>query len=136
MKQQAACTAVDDRPMSVAPTAWLARQLQILALLLGSMLSVPTLALELNNASEAELDSLRGIGPPTTRRILAAREQGRFANWGDFLRRVKGLGPHHAQRLSAQGLTVDGQPFAAATPAQPADGPATAAELPRAPDDQ
>ena len=136
MKQLGACTAVNGRALSILPTAWLPRRLQVLALLLGSILTVPALALELNSANEAELDSLRGIGPPTTRRILAAREQALFANWDDFLRRVKGLGPHHAQRLSAQGLTIDGLPFAASTPAQPANNPASPPKLPRTSDDQ
>lgn len=74
---------------------------------------------ELNRASEAELDGLKGIGPALSRRILEARDQGPFQDWNDFLGRVTGVGPRSATRLSAEGLTVNGQPFDAA-PGKPA----------------
>ncbi len=44
--------------------------------------------LDVNSASEAELDSLPGIGPVLAARIIAARP---FAS-ADDLRRVKGIG--------------------------------------------
>jgi competence protein ComEA len=68
-------------------------------------------ALELNLASEAELDGLRGIGPPFTRRLLAAREKHLFRDWQDLSKRVKGAGPKLSQSLSDQGLTVNGQSY-------------------------
>jgi competence protein ComEA len=76
-------------------------------------------ALEINQASEAELDGLRGIGPPFTRRLLAAREQALFVNWQDLRARVKGMGPKLSQSLSDQGLTVNGQTYGADAPVQP-----------------
>ena len=72
-------------------------------------------ALELNQASEAELDGLRGIGPPFTRRLLAAREQRVFTDWQDLRKRVKGMGPKLSLSLSEQGLTVNGEKFQAQT---------------------
>lgn len=74
-------------------------------------LSLSALALELNTANEAELDSVRGLGPSSTARILVAREQGPFKDWGDFMRRVKGIKPTTAAKLSATGLTVNDLPF-------------------------
>ena len=74
-----------------------------------------SVALELNQASEAELDGLRGIGPPFTRRLIAAREQRLFADWQDLRSRVKGMGPRLSLSLSEQGLTVNGQNFPAQT---------------------
>ena len=65
-------------------------------------------SLELNQASRAQLESLPGLGPALTERLLAARQQQPFADWPDLLRRVKGLGPRLAARLSAQGLRVQG----------------------------
>ena len=73
----------------------------------------PCAALELNQAGEAELDGLRGIGPPFTRRLLAAREKGLFTDWQDLRARVKGIGPKLSQSLSDQGLTVNGEKFQA-----------------------
>ena len=68
-------------------------------------------ATDANLATEAELDSIKGLGPAATARILQAREQGPFQDWSDFLRRVKGFKGSSAARLSDGGLTVNGQPF-------------------------
>jgi competence protein ComEA len=74
-------------------------------------LSLSALALEVNTANEAELDSVRGLGPSSTARILKAREQGLFKDWADFMQRVKGIKPATADKLSAAGLTVNLLPF-------------------------
>jgi len=84
--------------------------LRLLPLLCG-VLSASALALEVNTANEAELDSVRGLGPSSTERILTAREQGPFKNWADLMHRVKGIKPASAARLSDAGLTVDSQPY-------------------------
>ena len=76
-------------------------------------------ALEINQASEAELDGLRGIGPPFTRRVLVAREKSLFTDWQDLRSRVKGMGPKLSQSLSDQGLTVNGQSYEALAGNQP-----------------
>ena len=78
-----------------------------LLFLLG--LLAPAWALEVNQATEAELDGLRGLGPAFTRRILAERSLRPFADWSDLMRRVSGMGDVTAQKLSAQGLTVNSQ---------------------------
>jgi competence protein ComEA len=84
-----------------------------------TLLSVtPVIGLEVNQASEADLDGLRGIGPPFTRRLMAARAEQPFQDWPDLMRRVTGMGPRMAQRLSDQGLTVQGQPLNPLDPAQ------------------
>jgi competence protein ComEA len=77
------------------------------------VLSLSAQALEVNTANEAELDSVRGLGPSSTARILLAREQGPFKDWADFMQRVKGIKPATASKLSATGLTVNQLPFAA-----------------------
>lgn len=77
-------------------------------------------ATEINQASEAELDGLKGIGPSLSGRILQAREKGPFQDWSDLMRRVKGIRPKSAQQLSEAGLTVNGVTYAPAAPARPA----------------
>jgi competence protein ComEA len=72
-------------------------------------------ALEVNTANEAELDSVRGLGPAATARILQAREKGPFQDWADLMQRVKGIKPRSAAKLSQAGLTVNQQPYAAAS---------------------
>jgi competence protein ComEA len=76
-------------------------------------LSLSVLALDVNTANEAELDSVRGLGPSSTARILTAREQGLFKDWADFMLRVKGIKPATAGKLSAAGLTINQLPYAA-----------------------
>jgi competence protein ComEA len=68
-------------------------------------------ALEINQANEAELDSLKGMGPALSRHVLKARAEGEFQNWADVLQRVSGMGRGKAKQFSAQGLTVKGQPY-------------------------
>jgi len=64
--------------------------------------------LELNEATLAQLESLPGIGPALAERLLLARANGPFKDWADLRRRVRGVGPKLAARLSAQGLVVNG----------------------------
>jgi competence protein ComEA len=65
-------------------------------------------ALNIQQATEAELDSLRGLGPSLTAKVLAARAEKPFENWADLMQRVNGIREATAQRLSDQGLTVQG----------------------------
>jgi len=66
-------------------------------------------ALDINQASEAELDGLRGLGPAFTRRVMAERDIRPFTDWPDLMRRVSGMGRVTAKKLASQGLTVSGQ---------------------------
>jgi competence protein ComEA len=86
---------------------------RFLALLIA-ITSTATLAqLDINQATQAELERLRGVGPQLSARILAARDYRPFTDWEDLRRRVAGLGPVHAARLSKEGLVVSGAAFAA-----------------------
>ena len=82
--------------------------------------------MDVNKATEAELDSINGIGPALSGKILDQRKKGNFTDWNDFISRVKGMGQKNAARFSNQGLTVDGATFKSA-PAAPAAKPATSA---------
>lgn len=78
-------------------------------------------AVDANQANRADLETVKGIGPGLSGKILAARQSGGFRNWSDFVERVGGVGPGNAARLSQAGLTVAGAGFdAAALPAAPA----------------
>lgn len=88
----------------------------LLLLTSGLLLSLSGWALEVNNATEAQLDGLRGLGPSQTARILQAREAGPFKDWSDFMARVKGIKAPTATKLSAQGLTVGGAAYSGTVP--------------------
>jgi competence protein ComEA len=74
-------------------------------------------AVDANKASDAELDAIRGVGPSLSKRILDARKEGEFKDWPDLMQRVKGVKEKSAAKLSAEGLTVNGQSFGGAAPA-------------------
>jgi len=79
---------------------------------LSLLLSTPAQAeLEINQATEAQLDSLLHVGPALSQKILSQRQQSPFADWPDLIRRVPGIGPRRARQLSHQGLTVQGQAY-------------------------
>jgi len=68
-------------------------------------------AVDINKASEADLDGIKGIGPSLSGKILAERKKAPFKDWGDLIERVKGVGPASASKFSAEGLTVNGNAF-------------------------
>ena len=88
-------------------------------------------AVDVNKANAAELDSVKGIGPGISTKILDERKKGNFKDWTDFVERVKGVGEGNAAKFSSEGLTVNGAAFkgvAAAPSAKKDDKPAVKAE--------
>ncbi len=69
------------------------------------------LALDINQANEAELDSIKGMGPALSAKVIKARELGAFKDWQDLMQRVSGIRQNKAKQFSEQGLTVNGQAF-------------------------
>ena len=70
-------------------------------------------AVEINTADQAQLDTITGIGPATSRAILEERKKnGNFKDWADLEQRVRGIGERNSVMLSAAGLVVNGQPRA------------------------
>jgi competence protein ComEA len=72
-------------------------------------------AVDVNKATHTDLTEVKGIGPATATRILDARKQGPFQSWDDMIVRVKGIADTSASKLSAGGLTVNGQTYKPAT---------------------
>ncbi|MGH6625919.1 MAG: helix-hairpin-helix domain-containing protein [Burkholderiaceae bacterium] len=74
-------------------------------------------AVDVNKATAAELDGIKGIGPGISGKIVEERKKGSFKDWNDFISRVQGVGETNAAKYSAEGLTVNGAAFKAAAPA-------------------
>lgn len=72
-------------------------------------------AVDVNDASVADLDSIKGIGPGTSAKIMEQRKSGKFKDWNDLVERVSGIGGKRAAQLSAEGLRVNGSPFSASS---------------------
>jgi competence protein ComEA len=83
----------------------------LIALLLATTAFASQAAVELNKASQAELETVKGIGPSMSTKILDERKNGAFKDWSDVVNRVKGVGPGNASKFSSDGLTVNGAEF-------------------------
>jgi competence protein ComEA len=67
----------------------------------------PAQAVDINQATAAQLEGLRGIGPRTADIIVRERERGgRFESLDDLTERERGIGQKKAQALQAAGLTI------------------------------
>ncbi|PPD29188.1 MAG: hypothetical protein CTY21_12840 [Methylomonas sp.] len=92
-----------------------------LATLVALAATVAMAAVDVNEATVADLDSIKGIGPGTSAKILEERKSAKFKDWDDFIQRVSGIGDKRAAKLSDEGLTVNGAAFK-----NTGTGPATA----------
>jgi competence protein ComEA len=104
--------------------------------LFATMLAVFALnafaAVDANQASRADLETVKGIGPGLSAKILKAREAGSFKNWNDLVDRVGGIGTGNASKLSQAGLTVGGAAYDSTPAAAPAAKTAKAPKDPAA----
>ena len=102
----------------------------IVAVALALLAATTFAAVDINKASLAELESIKGIGPSMSVRILDARKSGAFKDWIDLQSRVKGVGTGNSAKFSADGLTVNGAAFSApavsSTPTRGAKAPKAA----------
>lgn len=91
----------------------------LLTLIATLLLAAAALAaVDVNTASEAELDGIKGIGPGLSGRILEERKSAPFKDWADFIGRVGGVGNKSAVNFSKEGLTVNGKKYSAAAAAK------------------
>ena len=102
---------------------------KLLAFFAAMTVVVAFAAVDVNKATPAELDGIKGIGPAISTKIVDERKKGNFKSWEDFIERVKGIGEGNAAKFSAEGLTVGGAGYkgASAAPAKKDDKPAASA---------
>lgn len=95
---------------------------RLLAALFALIAATAFAAVDVNKATQAELESIKGVGPAIAGKILDERKKSPFKDWADMVDRVKGVGDGNAAKFSTEGLTVNGQGFkgAAAPAAKPA----------------
>ena len=93
---------------------------KILAILVMLYAAVAFAAVDVNKANAADLDSVKGIGPAISSKIIEERKKGDFKDWNDLISRVKGIGEKNAATMSTGGLTVGSASYAGAAAAAPA----------------
>lgn len=86
----------------------------LLASWLALCATVAFAAVDVNKADQGELESVKGIGPGLSTRLLDERQKAPFKDWSDLIDRIKGVGDGNAQRFSDAGLTVNGSSYGAA----------------------
>jgi competence protein ComEA len=89
------------------------------ALILAAFAFAAQAAVDANKASQAELETVKGIGPGLSSKILDARKSGVFKDWNDLVERVGGVGPGNAARFSQAGLTVNNVAYSSTAAAAP-----------------
>lgn len=86
---------------------------KLLALVATLYVAMAFAAVDVNTATSAELDGIKGIGPVKSALIMAERKKAPFKDWNDFVTRVKGVGTDSAAKFSAEGMTVNGTSYKA-----------------------
>ena len=89
---------------------------KMLAIVMALFAAAAFAAVDVNKASQADLETIKGIGPGVSGKILDERKKGTFKDWADLIERVKGVGEGNAAKFSAEGLTVNGAAFKGAAP--------------------
>ena len=97
---------------------------KILAAMLALLAAVAFAAVDVNKATQTDLQTIKGIGPAISAKIVDERSKAPFKDWQDMIDRVKGVGEHNAATFSTEGLTVNGAAFSGA-PARAAKTEAT-----------
>ncbi len=96
------------------------KRILLIAAIIFTFANPALAATDLNTADKAALDGIKSIGPKTADAIISERTKGgKFKDWDDFIRRVKGAGPKNAAKMSAGGLTINGAALANAPAAAP-----------------
>lgn len=88
---------------------------KLLSALLAFWFVAAVAAVDVNKADQATLESVKGIGPGLSTRLLDERKKSPYKDWDDLIGRVKGVGEGNAQRFSDAGLTVNGASYGATT---------------------
>ncbi|BDX21955.1 hypothetical protein TUM22923_12760 [Polynucleobacter sp. TUM22923] len=82
------------------------------ALVFSVMLAVSGLSgatpINVNTATQSELESIKGIGPSKAKTIIAERlDGGHFQDANDLQKRVRGIGMKSVEKMVDNGLTIE-----------------------------
>ncbi|MPS28817.1 MAG: helix-hairpin-helix domain-containing protein [Alcaligenaceae bacterium] len=98
----------DPRPYRLRGARRCAGRLAVVAGLgLAALGGVQAASVDVNSATPAQLEAVRGIGPRTAATIVQERRRGGpFSSFEDLSGRVRGLGGKRLQGLRAAGLSI------------------------------
>ena len=85
----------------------LLKSLVFSVLLAASGLAAAT-PINVNTATQSELESIKGIGPSKAKTIIAERlDGGHFQDANDLQKRVRGIGMRSVEKMVDNGLTIE-----------------------------
>ena len=84
------------------------------ALIVSGSLAIASLGwavaapINVNTATQTELESIKGIGPSKAKTIIAERlDGGHFQDANDLQKRVRGIGMKSVEKMVDNGLTIE-----------------------------
>jgi len=79
-----------------------------LAILISSAGVANASPINVNTATQTELESIKGIGPAKAKTIIAERlDGGHFQDANDLQKRVRGIGMKSVEKMVDNGLTIE-----------------------------
>jgi competence protein ComEA len=94
---------------------------KLLFALLALFVAAAFAAVDANKADQAALETIKGIGPAISGKIVDERKKSPFKDWADLVGRVQGIGEANAAKFSAAGLTVNGTTLKGAPAGKPVE---------------
>ena len=77
-------------------------------LFLGALGMAGAEPINVNTATQSELESIKGIGPSKAKTIIAERtDGGHFQDANDLQKRVRGIGMKSVEKMVDNGLTIE-----------------------------
>ncbi len=97
------------RYFNVGVVTGLIRSAALTAVLAVSSLGVVIASpINVNTATQSELESIKGIGPSKAKTIIAERlDGGHFQDANDLQKRVRGIGMKSVEKMVDNGLTIE-----------------------------
>jgi competence protein ComEA len=78
------------------------------AILVGGLSLAGAEPINVNTATQSELESIKGIGPAKAKTIIAERlDGGHFQDANDLQKRVRGIGMKSVEKMVDNGLTIE-----------------------------
>jgi competence protein ComEA len=78
------------------------------AILVGGLSIAAAEPVNVNTATQSELESIKGIGPAKAKTIIAERlDGGHFQDANDLQKRVRGIGMKSVEKMVDNGLTIE-----------------------------
>ena len=86
----------------------LIKAITVATVLSTSPISAHASPINVNTATQSELESIKGIGPAKAKTIIAERlDGGHFQDANDLQKRVRGIGMKSVEKMVDNGLTIE-----------------------------